>query len=53
MTKRLGVLWGVEEMDRIQSCALCEGVTAVSTKFPVGQTGPECGCQEQRTDMQV
>lgn len=46
MTERMGVLQSMEEMDRIQCCALCKGITALSRKFPVGQTGLEYGSQE-------
>lgn len=36
-----------QEMDRTQSCALCEGVTAVSTKFPMGQVAQSVGVRSR------
>lgn len=47
-TERMGVLQGMEETDRIQCCALCEALTALSRKFPMGQTSLERGGEEQR-----
>lgn len=53
VTERMGMLRSMEEMDRIQCCALCKGITALTRKFPRGKTGLEHGGQEQRTEKQV